>query len=242
MNVKLRRFLIEAKRLLGDQLWELPVENFSKAKRNLVRFIKLTRITFNEFAVNRMGFQCVALSYLVVLSIVPFVAFVFAVGDGLGYHEKIASLLYTAMPNYPDVIGCLLDKAEVIISTAQSGGVGLISALFFFWTIIWLMFQVERVFNNVWKINKINRSIYKRFSFYIGLLLLSPLVVVIFGTGIVLYTNLTGLVGMNIDIEEISVLLTILGWFVMYIVTVFTLSAMYKYIPATKVYYRNAFW
>ena len=99
MNVKLRRFLIEAKRLLGDQLWELPVENFSKAKRNLVRFIKLTRITFNEFAVNRMGFQCVALSYFVVLSIVPFVAFVFAVGDGLGYHEKIASLLYTAMPH-----------------------------------------------------------------------------------------------------------------------------------------------
>ena len=131
---------------------------------------------------NRMGFQCVALSYFVVLAIVPFVAFIFAVGDGLGYHEKIASLLYTALPNYPDVIDFLLDKAEVIISTAQSGGVGLISALFFFWTIIWLMFQVERVFNNVWKIQKINRSIYKRFSFYIGLLLLSPLVIVIFGT------------------------------------------------------------
>lgn len=242
MNVKLKRFLIEAKRLLGDQLWELPVENFSKARRNLVRFIKLTRITLNEFAVNRMGFQCVALSYFVVLAIVPFVAFIFAVGDGLGYHEKIASLLYTALPNYPDVIDFLLDKAEVIISTAQSGGVGLISALFFFWTIIWLMFQVERVFNNVWKIQKINRSIYKRFSFYIGLLLLSPLVIVIFGTGIVLYTNLTSLVGMNIDIEEISVLMTILGWLVMYVITVFTLSAMYKFIPATKVYYRNAFW
>ena len=142
------------------------------------------------------------------------------------------------MPNYPDVIGFLLDKAEVIISTAQSGGVGLISALFFFWTIIWLMFQVERVFNNVWGIRKILRKIYKRFGFYFLVLFLSPFLILIFGTGIALYANLPRLIG--VDLSQLSIILKLLGYLIFYIIAVFTLSVMYKFIPAAKVEYRWA--
>lgn len=241
MSIKFQKIRILLKNLFSDQLWVMNVENLSKAKRNLVKFIKLTRITFDEFAENRMGFQCVALSYFVTLSIVPLAAFVFAVGDELGYHEKISSLLYSVLPNYPDLIDMLLDKASNIISAAQSGGVGLISALLFFWTVIWLMFQVERVFNNVWKIRKIPRKLYARFSFYIGMLILSPFIILIFGTGIALYTNFTGLIGMNVYIDELSSFITFLGWLVFYAISVLVISVMYKYIPATKVYYRHAF-
>lgn len=220
----------------------MNVENFSNAKKRLVKFIKLTRITFAEFADNRMGFQCVALSYFVTLAIVPFAAFVLAVGDEFGYQEKLSSLLYRMLPSYPDVIDIVLEKAGNIISSAQSSALGLISAIFFFWTIIWLMFQVERVFNNVWKIKKIPRKIYKRFSFYFGMLLFSPLLLLMFGTGIALYSNFTGLIGMNIHIKELPNIITFLGWIVFLAVVVFTTSAMYKFIPATKVEYKNAFW
>lgn len=242
MNFKWLRVRVELRRLFGDQLWDMNVDSFSKAKRNLVKFIKLTRITFAEFAENRMGFQCVALSYFVTLAVVPLAAFIFAVGDELGYHEKIATLLYSILPNYPDLIDVIMEKASNIIASAQAGGVGLISAIFFFWTVIWLMFQTERVFNNVWKIRKIPRKLYKRFSFYLGMLMLSPFIILIFGTGIALYSNLTGLIGMNIHIDEISNINTFLGWLVFYAVAVMTISAMYKYIPATKVLYKNAFW
>ena len=51
-----------------------------------------------------------------------------------------------------------------------------------------MMFQVERVFNNVWGILKIPRKIYKRFGFYFLVLLLTPFIIIIFGTGIVYAT------------------------------------------------------
>lgn len=241
MSKKLLKAKLLLRSLFGDQLWDINVENLSKARKNVVKFIKLTRITLDEFAENRMGFQCVALSYFVSLAIVPLAAFIFAVGDELGYHEKLSTLLYSVLPNYPDLIDMILEKASNIINYAQTGGVGLISALFFFWTVIWLMFQVERVFNNVWKIRKIPRKIYKRFSFYIGMLLLSPFIILLFGTGIALYTNFTGLVGMNIHINELSTFMTVLGWGVFYILSALVISVMYKYIPATKVEYRHAF-
>lgn len=232
----------DARTLFTDQLWEMNMDNLSRARKRLVKFIKLTRITFDEFAENRMGFQCVALSYFCALAVVPFAAFIFAVGGGLGVDDKIAKLLHNILPTNPDFMDTVLDKAANILQTAQSGAVGVISALAFFWTILWLMFQVERVFNNVWKIRKIPRKIYKRFSFYIGALILSPFIIVIFGTGIAFYSNITSLIGIRVHISEISGFLTFLGWVVFYIVTVFTLSAMYKFIPATKVIYKHAFW
>lgn len=242
MRVDVDKFMSESKKLFGDQLWEMNMDNFSKAKRSLVKFIKLTRITFDEFAENRMGFQCVALSYFMALALVPFMAFIFAIGGGLHLNDKISDILYTLLPNYPDLINFVMEKSANIIQTAQSGIVGLIGALTFLWTILWMMFQVERVFNNVWKIRKIPRKMYKRFSFYFLTLFLSPFIMLVFGAGIALYSNVTSLIGIDVDRSEISAIIKILGWVAFYVVVVFTFSAMYTFIPATKVYYRNSFW
>jgi membrane protein len=228
-------------KLFGDQLWELNVESLSGAKRRMVRFIKLVRITFNEFAENRMGFQCVALSYFSALAVVPLAAFIFAVGGGLGLDDKLSTFVHNILPSNPEFIDTVLDKAGNILHIAQSGIVGIIGAFAFLWTIIWLFFQVERVFNNVWGIRKIPRKLYTRFSFYFLALFLTPFIVLIFGAGIAIYSNITSLVGIRVHIAEVSGFMTFLGWVVFYAVTVLTFSAMYKFIPAPKVYYRNAF-
>lgn len=241
-NEKIDRLVADAKKLFSDQLWNLNMDNLSKAKQRLIKFVKLIRITFNEFAEGRMGFQCVALSYFGALAIIPFVSFLFAVTGGLGLSDRLLDMMQKLVSANPDAVKTIMEKAGNIINTAKSGGVGLISALLFLWTIIWLMFQVERVFNNVWKIRKIHRRMYKRFSFYIGALLLSPVIVMIFGSGIALYSNITGYIGMGVNIRELSTILTIVGWIAFYVLMTLLLSIMYKFIPAVNVKYSNAFW
>lgn len=228
-------------KLFGDQLWELNTEGLSGARRRLIRFIKLIRITFNEFAEHRMGFQCVALSYFSALAIVPFAAFIFAVGGGLGVDDKLSEFAHRILPTNPEFIDTVLDKAANILHIARSGVVGVIGAFAFLWTIIWLFFQIERVFNNVWGIRKIPRKLYTRFSFYFLAMFLAPFIVLMFGAGIAIYSNITGLIGLRVHMAEVSGIITFLGWFVFYIIAVFTFSAMYKFIPAPKVFYRNAF-
>lgn len=231
-----------AKMLFGEQLWRINVESLSGAKRRLVKFIKLTRITFSQFMENRMGFQCVALSYYVALSIIPFFALVFVVTDGLHLTGKLSNLLFEFIPADPQFLTSIMEKAEGILDIAKSGGVGIIGGCALLWTILRLMFQVENVFNNVWGIKKIPRKLYKRFGFYIGATILSPFIIILFSAGIVIYSDITSLINFEIPIEEFSKLSTFAGWAVFAVLATLVFSVMYKFIPASDIKYRNAFW
>ena len=224
--------------LFSDRIWTLDTGSATPAYAELVRIVKLIRITFKTFTENRMGFQCVALSYFITLALVPLIALAFAITGGLGLDGKITEFLQMALPNNPEIVSLLSERAAGIIDSAQGGGLGLVSAIFFLWTILWMMFQVERVFNNVWGILKIPRKIYMRFGFYFLVLLLSPFIIIIFGSGVVYATNLPNLYG--IDLKEARFVFKLIGYAVFYVILVATLSVMYKYIPAVKVEYRYA--
>ena len=52
----------DIKELFTDKIWGMETDFASGAWRNMVSFIRIVRKTFDTFAENRMGFQCVALS------------------------------------------------------------------------------------------------------------------------------------------------------------------------------------
>ena len=226
--------------LFTDRIWALDTGSDKSAYGRLVRTIQVIRITFKTFTENRMGFQCVSLSYFITLALVPFIAFAFAITGGLGLDDKVTEILQNVLPTHPEIVSMLSEKAGNILDSAQGGGLGLVSALMFLWAIIWMMFQVERVFNNVWGILKIPRKLYTRFGFYFLVLFLSPFIVIIFGTGIAYSANIPNLFGL--DVKELRFIIKLLGYVIFYIVLVGTLSVMYKYIPATYVQYKYALW
>ena len=228
------------KDLFSDRIWTLEPGKDDRVYAWLVRTWKIIRITFKTFTENRMGFQCVSLSYFITLALVPFLAFAFAITGGLGLDDKITQVLGMILPTHPEIVDMLAEKAGNILASAQGGGLGLVSALMFLWAVLWMMFQVERVFNNVWGILKIPRKLYKRFGFYFLVLFLAPFIVIIFGSGIVYTTNMTDLFGL--DLKEVRGLFKWIGYIVFYLILVGTLSVMYKYIPATYVTFKYAFW
>ncbi|MCR4824575.1 MAG: YihY/virulence factor BrkB family protein [Bacteroidales bacterium] len=224
--------------LFSDRIWTLDTSGSTPVYAELVRVVKLIRITLSSFTEHNMGFQCVALAYFITLAFVPLIAFAFAITGGLGLDDKVTEVLMMLLPNYPDLVDLLSEKATGIIDSAQGGGLGLVSAILFLWTILWMMFQVERVFNNVWGIRKIPRKIYKRFGFYFLVLFLSPFLIIIFGSGVVYASNLPNLYGF--DVKDARFIFKLLGYIAFYIILVGTLSVMYKYIPAVKVEPRYA--
>lgn len=203
-----------------------------------MRLVRIIRITIDSFFGNKMGFQCVALSYFSLLALIPLFGLVFAVALGLGLPDNISGIIFRIFPANPEFAGLVIEKAEVILESVKAGGTGIISAFLFVWGVVWMMFQVERVFNNVWGISRIPRKIYKRFGYYILMLILIPLIIIIFGAGIAFYTNLPHLFGL--DVSNLRFIIIFLGYVVLYCITVITLAAMYTFIPATKVYFKNA--
>ena len=167
------------KNFFKDDIWKLDLEDFSKARARFIKYTKVTIITIKTFANERIGFQAVALSFFSTMSVVPFIAIMFAITGGLGLADKLKELLYSYFENSQQTIDIILGFSGNIINEAQSSVVGLVSSLLFAFIVISMMLNVEKVFNNVWKVRKA-RNIFKRISFVIAMLLLSPFVVMLF--------------------------------------------------------------
>ena len=220
-----------------DDIWNIDQEDISKAKARFIKYVKVMVITIKTFANERIGFQAVALSFFSTMSVVPFIAIMFAITGGLGLADKLKELLYSYFENSQQTIDIILGFSGNIINEAQSSAVGLVSSLLFAFIVISMMLNVEKVFNNVWKVRKA-RNIFKRITFVIAMLILSPFVVMLFFTGSFIYSHALEYIG--IDPEALGIFKTILAWAIFGAVATFTLSAMYKFLPNSKVDYGSA--
>lgn len=225
------------KNFMKDDIWTLDMEELSKAKARFIRYVKVMLITIKTFANERIGFQAVALSFFSTMSVVPFIAIIFAITGGLGLADKLKELLYAYFENTQQTIDIILGFAQNIIDSAQSSAVGLVSALMFAFIVIWMMLNVERVFNNVWRVRK-TRNIFKRLSYVLAMILISPFVVMVFFAGSFVYSHALEYVG--IDPESLGAFKSILAWLLFAATAAFTFSAMYKFIPNARVKYGSA--
>ena len=206
-----------------DDIWTLDLEEFSKAKARFIKYLKVMMITIKTFANERIGFQAVALSFFSTMSVVPFIAIVFAITGGLGLAEQLKEFLYAYFENSQSTIDIILGFAQNIIDSAQSSAMGLVSSMMFIFIVIWMMLNVEKVFNNVWRVRKARRLL-KRLSFVIAMILISPFVVMVFFAGSFFYSHALQYIG--IDPNSIGVFKTILAWTLFNITATFTFSAM----------------
>lgn len=234
---KLTHKTYRLKRFFRDDIWTLEMENLSKARARFIKYMKVMMITIKTFSSEKIGFQAVALSFFSTMSVIPFVAIVFAITGGFGLADKLKEFLYDYFNNSQQTIDMVLGFAQNIIDTAQSGSVGLVSALLFFWIVVWMMMNVEKVFNNVWRVQK-SRNLFRRLSVIIAMLFVSPFIVLVFFGGSFVYSHALSYLGL--DLEELSAFKTILTWALFGVIATMTFSAMYKFIPNAPVDYPNA--
>lgn len=225
------------KRFISDDIWFLEMEELSKAKARFIKYVKVLIITVKTFTQQKIGPRAAALSFLSVMAVVPFLAIVFGVTGGLGLSDKLKEFMYANFSGNEQVIDMVMSFAWNIIDTAQSGWMGFFSALLFLWIVIRLMMNVESAFNNVWKVDE-SRSFIRRLTFYTAILVLSPMVIFVLFAGTFVYSNALNYIGL--DLEEFSFIKKFISWALFIVMTGFTFSAMYKFIPNFKVRYGAA--
>ena len=114
----------------------------------------------------------------------------------------------------------LITNAIQAVEISQKDSFGIISLLFFIGTVIWLILNVERCFNLIWKAER-GRSIAKRFLYYFGILIVAPLVVTMFLSVTLIFTRI--IAGYLIQ------------WVAFYGVIAVFFTILYKYVPNVKV-------
>lgn len=221
---------------LSEDIWNENLNNLSRMRAHFIKDLRVLVVTIKTFSAEKIGFQAVALSFFCTMAAVPFMAVAFAITGGLGLEDTLKQLLVSNIPNQ-QAVDTLFRYAQNVIDTAQSSPVGLVSALLFTWLVLWMMMCVESVFNNVWRVNK-SRNIFKRLTFYLVIMGLSPFVVLLFFAGAIVYSNVLDVLVPDVAFSEN--IKNFLGWVVFAAVSVMTFSAMYKFIPNHYVRYKDA--
>ena len=226
-------------RFLTHDIWFLKEEDFTRWKGRLVKDLKVVILMYNTFIDQKIGYQITALAYRSMLSVVPAIAIGFYLTDGIGLRDKFAEVLYANLSSEQSIIDSLLQAADNIVVTAESGLFGFISMGTFIWIVLNLMMTVRRVFNNVWKVDK-EKSFLKMVGVIIGITILSPFVVIIFFSGSVLYSHVLDLLFPSGYVIS-GILKSFLSWVLFAGISILVMSVMFKYIPGTKVQMKHAF-
>lgn len=200
---------------------------------NSKRFIKALWVDITQ---KRLIDTASNLTYSTMLAIVPIMAVVFAIARGFGYSIYIEKWFTTSLQSQPEVAETLISFVNSYLKHTQKGmflGIGLI---FMLWTVLMLISNIEKAFNDIWQV-KHQRSIFRTFTDYIALLFLIPIVIVI-SSGLSIL-----IAALNHQLHDVFVIGPMMSFFIEsspYVLLSIAFTMLYVFMPNTKVRLKSA--
>ncbi|MDE6428128.1 MAG: YihY/virulence factor BrkB family protein, partial [Muribaculaceae bacterium] len=221
----------------GLRLWEYATVGVWHDRRNslFVRAVKTVNLTVKSFLSTDLQSTACALTYRLILALVPALALIFAIGRGFGFQNLLESQLFNYFPSQRQALETGIKFVDSYLAQASEGifvGVGIVVLL---WTLISLIGAVEDAFNQIWGV-KHGRTIWRKITDYTAIFLILP-VLMVCGSGLTAFMSssvenylpfMTPVVSVALDLASV-----LLIWFFF--------TGVYMLIPNTKVKFKNAF-
>src|SRR5262250_2390290 len=172
-----KRSIQDLKNKVIDQFLDVKPSDLTRFKRLLYSLVKIVVMVARDFIANQVQLQAMALAFKTLLSLAPLLAVIFSILKGLGVHNRME-------PAFTEALSPLGEKGQEIttyligfvdkMSASALGSVGLVTL---FLTVLSLMGTIEQAFNYIWHV-KSPRSFVRKFSDYLSVILVGPVLVV----------------------------------------------------------------
>ncbi|MFH1063127.1 MAG: YihY/virulence factor BrkB family protein [Candidatus Omnitrophota bacterium] len=234
MIVKLLNFL-------KTDIWRIRTKSLPRTKSLLLKPLMIIILAFRSFDEDKCQLRASALTFYSLLSIVPVVAMAFGIAKGFGFEKVLETIMLEKFSGQQEVISQVIGFAQVLLDNTKGGMIAGIGVAVLFWTVIKVLGNIEKSFNEIWGI-KTSRSMGRKFSDYLSIMLICPLLFIISSSVTVLIASQIKLIMEKISLlgvfsPVILVALKILPFIVIWIL----FSFIYAFMPNTKVYFKSAF-
>jgi len=164
----------------AERIWAVRLADLRRGQALAYRASRVAYTAVLGFFANRLTVRAAALTYYSVLSIVPFLAFAFAVLKGFGAYRSFVDgvlrpYLQDTFGANPALLGSMQRVLQFVDRTDVSklGAVGLLVLIY---TSIALLSSVEDTLNQIWGARS-RRSFLRQVTDYVTLLVIAPLLV-----------------------------------------------------------------
>jgi len=226
---------------INTEIWRIRKKDFPPMKYFLIKQLRILLLATRGFGQDQCPLRASALTFYSILSIVPVVAMAFGIAKGFGFQEVLEKQLLERFSGQEEVMIRVVDFAHSLLKNTKGGMIVSIGIVVLLWTVIKLLAHIEGSFNDIWEV-KMPRSYGRKFSDYLSIILISPLLIlmsssatVFITTKITLITEKVALIGMFSPM--IFFMLKLTPYFLVWILFIFT----YILMPNTQVNFSAGF-
>ena len=228
---KMRDFILE-------DLWVIDRTSFGRRRALLLDALRLVTVVVRDVLSGELTLRAMGLVYTTLLSLVPLLAVSFSVLKAFGVHRALEPVLYNFLaPLGPRGADLALRIVE-FVNNMKVGVLGFVGLGLLIYTVISLVQKIEESFNAIWRVRSL-RSILQRFSDYLSVVLVGP-VLVVSALGITASLMSTALMQRILAVEPIGSIVSAAGELVPYVLVCAAFTFVYAFVPNTKVRFRSA--
>ncbi|MGM0594911.1 MAG: YihY/virulence factor BrkB family protein [Pseudomonadota bacterium] len=228
----------QLKGFLLNKLWRTDVESLGWAQRYVYKLLRLLFVLVRELASGQLNLRAMSLVYTTLLSMVPLLAVSFSVLKAFGVHNQIEPLLLGLVEPLGEQGNEIVFNVLSFVENMKVGVLGSVGLALLLYTVVSLIQKIEMSFNHVWH-TKSNRSLSRRFSDYLSVIMVGP-VLVFSAIGMTATMMRSDVMQTVLSIEPFGTLVVFLSKVMPFILVIFAFSFVYMFVPNTKVRFRSA--
>jgi membrane protein len=218
----------------GD-IWRTRLRDLPPWKRLCVRMLRVLLLAIRGFKEDHCMLRASSLTFFTMLSIVPVAAMAFGIAKGFGFQKVLERQLYENFPGQEEVVGKVVEFAQSLLETTQGGVIAGIGLALLFWSVIKVLSNIEDSFNSIWDVRQ-PRTIARKFSDYLSIMLISPLLILMQSSATVFITTQVNLIAQKIAlVGYFSSLIELSLNMVPYIIVWVLFTTVYMVMPNTRV-------
>ena len=161
----------------GD-VWTLQRGDLTGRQWPVVRALRIVLIAVRRSLENSVQVRASALTYYTLMSIVPVVALAFGMARGFGIEESLQRLIREQLAEQPLLVEKITGFADRLLARTGKGVVAGVGVALLFWTVVKVFSNIERSFNAIWRVSE-TRGWLRRFSDYLSMIVMMPVVIVV---------------------------------------------------------------
>ena len=168
----------QIKQFFEQDIWKISIKDKHPVFSFFVRQGRILFIAVRGFNKDKIQLRASALSFYTLLSIVPILAMVFGISQGFGLEKYLKDILNERFKEHQDMLDVLLGFVDKYLGRINEGFITGIGLIILFWSVMKVLSNIESSFNNIWQIKK-SRIFTRKFTDYISLLFIAPVLLVI---------------------------------------------------------------
>lgn len=209
-------------------------------KDSILRIVAVVVVSLDRFVKDASAISASALTFYSTLSFIPIVALILAIARGFGAAKALEDWLKEQSYTNPEVMEWVMNIANKALENSQSRLVTGFGIVLLLWSVVRMLSSTELAMNKIWGVKK-GRTLVKKFTDYMSILFIAPILVVLISSmNVFMMSNLQDIALEEGFLRYASAALKAVLALVPYVLVWFLFVFLYMFMPTTPVKFKYA--